>query len=309
MKNKEKKIKQKRVWTRVLLSLLVILIIIGGIAMYYLFNFAFARGGFSDQIKSRSNTEWYDTHTSQIWTQKTKDGQTLKAHYFTADQPTNKTVIVIHGYGGSARHMSTYIRMFHNDGYNVLAPDNRGFGDSTGHYIGYGWLDRIDVANWMKQINEYNPHGEIGMYGISMGAATVMYTLPLAPSNTKFAIADCGYSSINAELSHELHSIFHLPAFPILPIANWYSRILAKYDFMDANTNETLKHNNIPLFIIHGSADDFVPTKFAYQNYKNDAGKDKEIWIVRGADHAHSKETDPVQYNQKTAAFANKWFK
>ena len=198
--------------------------------------------------------------------------------------------------------------MFHNDGYNVLAPDNRGFGDSTGKYIGYGWLDRVDVANWMKQVNQYDPHGELGIFGISMGASTVMYTLPLVPSNTKFAIADCGYSSINAELSHELHDVFHLPAFPILPIANWYSRFLAGYKFTDGNTTDTLKHNQIPLFIIHGSDDKFVPTKFAYQNYKNDKGKDKEIWIVRGAEHAQSKQIQPAEYQQKTADFASKWF-
>lgn len=308
MEEKVQKMKHKHVWVRVVLSLLVILIIIGGIAMYYLFNFAFARGGFSDQIRSKANTEWYDSHPSQTWTQKTKDGQTLKAHYFAADQPTNKTVVVVHGYGGSARRMSTYIRMFHNDGYNVLAPDNRGFGDSTGKYIGYGWLDRVDVANWMKQVNQYDPHGELGIFGISMGASTVMYTLPLAPSNTKFAIADCGYSSINAELSHELHDVFHLPAFPILPIANWYSRFLAGYKFTDGNTTDTLKHNQIPLFIIHGSDDKFVPTKFAYQNYKNDKGKDKEIWIVRGAEHAQSKQIQPAEYQQKMADFASKWF-
>ncbi|WP_413628131.1 alpha/beta hydrolase [Fructilactobacillus vespulae] len=283
-------------------------IIVAGIGMYYLFNFAFQRGGFSTTLGGHPNTEWYDTTQSQTWTQKTKDNITLKAHYFEAEQPTNKTVIVIHGYGGSARKMSSYEQMFHNMGYNVLAPDNRSFGDSGGNYTGYGWKDRTDIVNWMKQINQYNPHTEIGMYGISMGAAAVMFTLPEAPQNVKFAIADCGYTSINAELTHELKTMFNLPAFPIIPLANIYSQVLAGYGFDDANTKNTLKHNEIPLFIIHGSKDNFVPTKFAYENYKNNKGNNKELWIVKNAKHAQSRLEDPQEYQRRVGDFAMRWF-
>lgn len=307
-KTKQKKQKEKRVWTRVILSLLVILIIVGGFVMYLLFNYAFERGGFSTQLGTNVNTEWYDNTPSQTWTQKTKDGLTLKAHYIPAKEPTNKTVLVVHGYGGSAQRMSTYIRMLHKDGYNVLAPDNRAFGQSGGKYIGYGWKDRTDLTNWMHQINEYNPHSEIGMYGISMGASAVMFTLPKAPHNVKWAIADCGYSSIYEELKYELKNLFHLPANPILPIATVYSKVLAGYNFEDGDTKQTLKHNEIPLFIIHGDADTFVPTKFAYENYRNNHGKEKQLCIVKGASHAHSKHVEPEQYQEKTAAFASKYF-
>ncbi|USS88047.1 alpha/beta hydrolase [Fructilactobacillus hinvesii] len=301
-------VKQKRVWPRVLVVLLAVLLVIGGLAMYYLFNFAFQRGGFASQQAKNVNTEFYDQTPSQTWTQKTKDGLTLKAHYFAAQQPTNKTVVVVHGYGSSARKMSSYIKMFHNDGYNVLAPDNRSFGDSQGRYVGYGWLDRTDLANWMKQINEYNPRAEIGMFGVSMGASAVMYTLPLAPKNVKFAIADCGYSSIDAELAYELKTMFKMPSFPILPLASIYSKVLAKYDFQKANTKQTLKNNQIPLFIIHGDEDQFVPTRFAYQNYRNDKGEHKEIWIVKGAGHAQARSVNPDEYQQRTQEFAERWF-
>ncbi|USS90348.1 alpha/beta hydrolase [Fructilactobacillus carniphilus] len=302
------KVKQKRVWPRVLVVILIIVIVASGFAVYYLFNFAFQRGGFASQQGANVNTEFYDKTPSQTWTQKTKDGLLLKAHYFAAAQPTDKTVVVVHGYGSSARKMSSYIKMFHNDGYNVLAPDNRAFGKSQGHYVGYGWLDRIDLANWMKQLNEYNPHAEIGMFGVSMGAAEVMYTLPLAPKNVKFAIADCGYASINAELAYQLKTMFKLPSFPILPLANVYSKILAKYDFQRANTKQSLHKNQIPLFIIHGDKDQFVPTKFAYQNYRNNDGKNKQIWIVKGAGHAQARSMDPEEYQHRTQAFAEQWF-
>ncbi|WP_040473217.1 alpha/beta hydrolase [Fructilactobacillus florum] len=303
-----KETKRKRVWPRVLISLVVIIIVASLIALYYLFNFAFSRDGFSTQLGQGVNTEWYDTNPSQTWTQKTKSGLTLKAHYFAAAQPTNKTILVVHGYGGSARRMSTYLRMFHNEGYNVLAPDNQAFGESQGRYVGYGWQDRTALAGWMHQINQYNPHGEIGMYGISMGASAVLFTLPKAPANVKFAIADCGYASIQGELEYELQHLFHLPTFPIIPMERMYSRILAGYDFADANTSQTLKHNQIPLFIIHGDQDHLVPTRFAYENYRNNGGKQKQLWIVKGAGHAQSKQVDPELYQEKTAEFAKRWF-
>ncbi len=38
--------------------------------------------------------------------------------------------------------MTKYIRNFYERGYNVIAPDLRGHGNSEGDYVGMGWHDR-----------------------------------------------------------------------------------------------------------------------------------------------------------------------
>ena len=83
--------------------------------------------------------------------------------------------MIAHGYRENSLRMASYIRMFHDLGYNVLAPDDRGAGRSEGHYITFGWQDRLDYQNWLKQlIAKKGQDSKIGLFGVSMGGATVM---------------------------------------------------------------------------------------------------------------------------------------
>lgn len=276
----------------------------------YMFNYAFSKSGYSSQIKGHlsKNSQWFLRQKPQIWEQTTKDHIKLKARYLPAEKETAKTVVVVHGFGSASKYMGSYVRMFHNAGYNVLAPDNRSFGMSQGKYAGYGWKDRTDMMNWIKRLNrKFGSDSQIGLYGISMGAATVMYTLGEHPKNVRFAIADCGYSTISGELSYQLKEMFHLPSFPIVPTASLFADFMAGYNFYQASTKDSLRNNKVPLFVIHGSKDDFVPTKNAYLNYDYTNGP-KKLWIVKGASHANSYSKAGQLYIDKATDFANKYF-
>lgn len=296
---------------KITLSIVVGVLIIGDLAgSGYLFNYAFNKTGYSSQIATHLNKDdkWFLKQKPLIMEQTTKDNLKLKARFLPAEKKTTKTVIVIHGFGSASKYMGQYAKMFHEAGYNVLTPDNRSFGMSQGTYTGYGWKDRVDILNWIKQLNQkYGSKSEIGLFGVSMGAATVMYTLGKHPKNVKFAIADCGYSTISGELNYQLKEKFNLPSFPLVPTASLFGDFLAGYNFYQASTKDTLKNNHIPLFVIHGSKDDFVPTKNAYLNYDYTKGP-KKLWIVKGAGHADSFSKNSQLYIDKATTFANKYF-
>ncbi|UQS82022.1 alpha/beta hydrolase [Bombilactobacillus folatiphilus] len=305
----------KKHWKGIVIWILVILVAADFGGAYYLFNFAFKSGsGYSARNNDRPLTKderWAQKAPQQVWQQVTqdKDHLHLKARYYPAAHKTDKTMLVAHGYGDNSLTLGSYIKMFHQAGYNVLAPDDRGSGRSGGHYLGFGWQDRNDMQQWVRQILCKNGNQtQIGLFGVSMGAATVMYYLGLqVPHQVKFVVADCGYASIKGELDHELKALFNLPSFPLVATANLYTKMLAHYDFYQADTAKTLKHNKLPLFIIHGTKDTFVPTKNARINYRNTHGP-KKLWLVKGATHAQSYETQPEQYRHKVLAWAQKYF-
>ena len=79
------------------------------------------------------------------------DGIRLHAYYAYASRPTKKTAVIVHGYTDSA------IRMFHigymynqSLDYNIIIPDLRYTGLSGGDAIQMGWLDRLDVKEWIN---------------------------------------------------------------------------------------------------------------------------------------------------------------
>lgn len=301
----------KKFFKRLLVVVVIILILADFGGAYYLFNFAFSRTGFSSKDNDQplnSAEVWAQKQKQSTWRQTSSQGGLhLKARYYPAATTTPKTMVVVHGFGDNSLTLGNYIRFFHQAGYNVLAPDNRSHGHSQGKYIGFGWQDRQDLQDWIQQlIRRKGANVQIGLFGVSMGASTVMYYLGLkVPQQVKTAIADCGYASINGELTYELKRLFNLPSVPLIPTANLYTQALAHYSLYNGETAKTLKHNHIPLFIIHGTKDTFVPTSNAKLNYQNDSGP-KKLWLVKGAKHARSYQKNPALYQKRVLSWTAK---
>ena len=179
-------------------------------------------------------------------------------------------------------HMARYIRLFHNLGYNVLAPDDRASGRSQGKYITFGWPDRLDYVKWIKQvIAKKGSDSQIGLFGVSMGGATVMMVSgERLPKQVKAIVEDCGYSSIESELSEQLKQQFNLPKEPMITAARIMGTIRVGYDFGKGSSTKQLEKNKLPIFFIHGDSDTFVPTKMVYENYKATSAP-KKLWVTK----------------------------
>ncbi len=250
--------------------------------------------------------KWLKQQPTQTWQETAANSDLkLKALYVPAKPASNKTIVVAHGYMGKKEDMARYIQLFNRAGYNVLAPDDRGHGQSQGNYIGYGWPDRLDYTKWVKQVIAKNGQkSEIGLFGVSMGGATVMYMSgEKLPTQVKAIVEDCGYTSIEDELTYQAKQMFNLPKYPLIPSVALTASIKAGYNVFDAKTEPQLKKNKLPIFFIHGAKDTFVPTSMVYQNYAATNAK-KALWVVPGAKHAASLKTHPKAYQQKVT----QWF-
>ena len=236
-------------------------------------------------------------------------GQNLTAFYYPASKQTKKTIIVSHGYKGSHYSMASYIRMFHYDGYNVLAPDDRGSGVSQGKYVTFGYPDSHDYKSWVDQVIAKNGTGsQIGLFGVSMGGATVMMVSKTKlPQQVKSIVEDCGYDSVENELAYQLKQQFNLPKQPLIALSLFIARFRVGYDFTKGNSVAALKKNDLPLFLIHGANDTFVPTKMVYHNYAATRGP-KQLWITPHTKHADSMTNYPRQYQEKVNAFFSKYW-
>ena len=273
----------------------------------------------NDKVKKNSplyaGTKWYYNVKKIHWTQKSATGNLkLVANYIPADKKTNKTVVIAHGYMGSKEKMAPYAYIFHQMGYNVLTPDDRGQGQSEGNYVGYGWPDRLDYIKWMKKVIKYQgPKTEIVMFGVSMGGATTMMVSGEKdkPHQVKAFIEDCGYTSVSDEINYEAGQLYHMPAFPrwpLVPILSGITHIRAGYSMYEASSLDQVKKNHRPMLFIHGANDKFVPTRMVYPLYKASKGP-KQLLVVKNAAHAASYQTNPKLYVDTIKGFLNKYFK
>ena len=261
------------------------------------------------QALSRSeNTEienfWYEKQLKEQWFMQTFDGLNLVATYIPNPHTMGRLAILAHGLGHSREQMIPYARIFMSLGYDVLLPDARAFGDSEGHTIGYGWLDRLDYERWVvTAINELGADLEIVLMGISMGAATVMATSgePL-PNNVKAVIEDSGYADLYAEAKFRLTHKFHLPAYPIMPMANQIARNSAGYAFTDGHILKQVATSGLPILLIHGSRDQTVPVSNAHLLYEQ-LPQQKGLYIDPEAEHVQAIRTHPDRYQAVVSEF------
>lgn len=236
------------------------------------------------------------------------DGLLLHAHYLPAKEMINhRFVIICHGYKCKASDMAGAAKHFWNQGYHVLCPDARGHGSSEGGYIGMGWTERRDLLKWIRYLLRKDEEASIALYGVSMGAATVMMASgERLPDGVKAIVEDCGYTSAWEEFRYQLGQSFHLPAFPFLYTASLISRLRYGYGFREASARRQVGKNKVPMLMIHGDADDFVPFAMLDKLWRSATGK-KEKLVIRGAGHAKSEQTAPQQYWDTIDAFLERY--
>lgn len=171
-----------------------------------------------------------------------------------------------------------------------------------------GYLDQYDILSWINYILEKDPDAEIVLHGVSMGASAIMMLSGQdgIPDNIKAIIADSGYTSATDYLTRKLKQRFHLPAFPVIPIANVSFKIAAGYYMNDASAIEGIKNSRIPTLLIHGTKDQTVPVDDAYKLY-NAASCETELLIVDGAGHGESVYILPELYWHKVWEFVSSY--
>jgi len=218
-------------------------------------------------------------------------------HAYSIKQKSDKWVIICHGYDSEAQNMACYGEKFYEIGYNVLIPDQRGYGLSEGNKTTMGVKEQYDILKWIDKLNsDYNP-AEIVLFGVSMGAATVMLTTGnKLPSNVTAIIEDCGYTSVYDEFRYNLKRMFHLSGFPFLNIIDGITRFLDGWSIIrNGSCINAVKRSQIPILFIHGSNDDFVPF-YMHEKLFNAAKCKKQKLVVYGAAHAESAFKEPELY-------------
>lgn len=259
-----------------------------------------------DRVKLLKCQYEMDDDHKVLWTDGAK-GKMRAYLYDSAD--THKWIILVHGYGNNAPMM---VKMMDADKtlvpkYKVLLPDLIAHGQSAGKYVSMGYDDRLTVLKWIEEIIKIDPEASIALYGISMGAATVMITsAEKLPSNVKCIIEDCGYTSADEQFADVLYNAAKLPKKPFIPFMNLFCKMRAGYNLYNAAPIKCVAKTKLPMLFIHGEEDDFVSVKMVKPLFEACGSEDKELLLIPDAIHAKSAKTHPEIYWPKVYSFLDK---
>lgn len=261
----------------------------------------------ADNVNLIAGYKWYDENYKQEVTIKSRKGINLHATEFRNPSNSNVWVIEIHGWTNVKRESSSYAMEFYRRGFNVLLPDLRGHDHSESKFVSMGWLDRLDMVDWINSIVAENPKAKIIIHGVSMGGATTMMTTgEELCENVVLAIEDCGYSSVKDIFVDQCIRKYKIPPKLAIPAGTFVNKLINGFFFGEASAVEQLKKSKTPTLFIHGDKDDFVLPQNLDIVY-NACAAPKEKYVVKGAEHAVSSHWFHEEYWSVIDKFLDKY--
>jgi fermentation-respiration switch protein FrsA (DUF1100 family) len=269
-----------------------------------------------EEIKNTPYGKYYDSiHEADSWLKAhgaedvyvmSDDGLRLHGLWVPAENPAG-TIVLVHGYRSTMLvDFGVALDYYHNKGLNLLIPQQRSHGESEGRYITFGVKESKDMLRWLAYHNSRFPRMPVLFSGLSMGASTVMYLADEdLPENVKGMIVDCGFTSPKDILSCVFRRVTHMPAWLSLWVTDLFARIFAGFHLTQKDSRKTLAKNRLPILMVHGTEDGFVPCEMTRQGYAVCTGP-KQLLLVDGADHGVSFLVDRERYTAMIEEFLNK---
>ena len=259
---------------------------------------------------NEGENEWVSTKNVEVVDLINDSEITLKGYYLPAEQESNVFVLFAHGYRSShAGDPYNFIRFYHEEmKFNFMCVDHVTAGDSEGKYLGFDYFEAEDMLLWVDYLTErFGKDIKIILHGVSMGGATVCKMASRVPDCVKLIVSDCAYTSAEDELISVVKSAGITKSAPLaFFLFNRMNKRFAKFDLKDTDVRDSVKNSRVPMLFVHGDADDFVPTRMAFELFDM-CGNEKDIIIIKGAAHAESILIGADAYKAKLKEFIGKY--
>lgn len=188
----------------------------------------------------------------------------LNAIYAKTDLPKKGVILYHHGNAGNLDDWGNVAPDFLKLGYDILIPDYRGYGKSTGKISEKKLTE--DAQQFYSYLRERYTDNQIVLYGRSLGTGV---TTNLARTvSCRMVILETPFLSV-PDMAAEM-----LP--PILPI-----RQLLSYKLDNADNLSSIK---APVYLIHGTEDELVPYRHS-EGLVTILKRPEVLYTIEGAGH------------------------
>lgn len=236
------------------------------------------------------------------------DGLRLAGRYYH-NHDGAPVAILCHGYHGTpSRDFCGGADICLTAGYNLLMIEQRAHCASEGHTVSFGVNERRDCLDWARfAAKRFGAETKLLLAGISMGAASVLMAsaLPL-PENVRGIVADCPFTSPRAIIT-EVARRRGYPAELLWPLISLSARLFGGFSPADADAAEAVKLARVPILLIHGEADTFVPCSMGREIAAANPAL-IELHTFPDAGHGMSYLNDTPRYTALVNAFCARIF-
>ena len=230
---------------------------------------------------------------------------TLAGWYFENPAGGQCGLLFLHGFSGTRYHALNWAPLFWERGCDILAYDHRGHGDSTPAFHTYGFYEKQDALVALDWLSERAglERSQIGVFGVSYGAATALQMAPLA-SGLAFVGADSAYSELDEIVDYQAGKRFPALAPLLLPGALLLAELRADFDVQAVAPERSVTGIDAPVLLVHSLTDEYTFSTHSEDIFANSDQRRTVLHLTDwGAPHARDILTDFAAYRQLLADF------
>jgi alpha-beta hydrolase superfamily lysophospholipase len=224
-----------------------------------------------------------------------KAGQNLHAWWWPAARKDAPAILYLHGVRWNLTGQAFRIEQLRAMGYSVLAIDYRGFGQSKGDLPSEASVYEDAMAAWERFKVMQPDAGKRLIYGHSLGGAVAIDLAAELAAQAKNNHGSVPVRGLVIESTFtSLGDAVAEVAGNNLPV-NWLPvrwLLSQKFDSIDK-----IVDIDMPLLVVHGLADQFMPSRFSQQLF-NAANQPKSLLLIPGGTHNNSMSLGGNQYRK-----------
>ena len=252
------------------------------------------------------------------------DGIPLKAWWLPASGTPRGAVIIAHGIDHTRQAMLPRAAFLVHGGYDVLAIDLRGHGESGGRIVSPGLLEARDILGALRFIRSRGNNEPVALLGVSYGAGASLIAASESPEIAA-VISDSAFPSgkdvsddIARHYVHDSRMNFWVRALSLASSLPGVARATALTYYLRSGIYlgpELLSlipfagRIHIPTLIISGGRDWIVPTEKARQVLSAIPDNRKEFLVIPDAVHDTAYSVAPTLYASGVLRFLERFTK
>jgi len=200
----------------------------------------------------------------------------LKGWLFRTSAPRRALLVYLHGIGDNREGGLGFAHRFLPQGYDVLAYDSRGHGESGGEYVTYGFHEKRDLLQALDAVHA----DRAVLFGCSLGGSVALQAAPI-DGRIVGVIAQSPFADLRSIVQDRKPWVFsEAKADAAIAIAAHRGDFLAG----EVSAVEAAAHIRVPVLLIHGARDGDTRPEHSRRILAALAGP-KQLLLVPGAGH------------------------
>lgn len=225
----------------------------------------------------------------------------IEAWYSGLDSEARGTVILLHGLAGNKSFVIDQAREFRKRGYNVIMPDTRNHGNSTGSHTSFGYHETEEIKlayDYVRTQGEQN----IYFWGISMGAVEIIKAVADYNLAAKGLCLEMPFASLQSHIRSRL-AVMGFPRQPFGFLITCWIGIECGFNGPAYQTARYAKQINCPVLLQYGTKDQLVKREEIDEIYNSITSTNKKLVIYQNAYHESLLHYDPERWKKEIDKF------